>query len=464
MGTRRGIVSLLILLTVVLLLVSGGAASAPGVTTAQETDLVAVADADISSDSPAGNNGSANGMLVGYNGYPGYGKLRALVRFDTSALPVDAIVDEAALKVWVGGGTRDAPMLVTAYGVSQAWTETGVTWNSHAESRYGASAASVTLPHAADWGYEAQWNIRALVQQWLDTTLPNYGVMLIGDETESGQHVRYLETRESATASRRPVLHIRWHRPATPTPTLTPTITLTPKPTPTRRPTPSQGVEVEAGADATLSSPQPADNFGLEALVVEYMPNPYGPEYAQRALLRFDLGMIPRGSVVDGATLYLYLVGTFGYGPRNMLAIAAHRVTADWSEMDVTWNSHVACMAEAYDSRNFNVWRPEYEEFEPRFADWDVRDLVQAWVNGTYLNNGIALVGGELYPDEEAGRCYFASREWPIPWERPYLWVRWHAAPTATPTATATTSPTPTATPTATPRGREFWLPLVTKG
>jgi len=98
-----------------------------------------------------------------------------------------------------------------------------------------------------------------------------------------------------------------------------------------------------------------------------------------------------------------------------------------------------------------------------RFISWNVRALVQAWVDGTYPNHGILLTKspGTPWGSREGAELSFTSRESAITWLRPYLWVRWHL-PTSTPSPTPTS--TPTTTPTPTPRAQRLWLPVVWKG
>jgi hypothetical protein len=238
-------------------------------------------------------------------------------------------------------------------------------------------------------------------------------------------------------------------------------------PTPTRRPPPSEAIEIEAAADAVISRRESSSTLGISSLLVEYWGYPLVPPEQtvdQRALLRFSLCCIPPGAIIDAATLNLYVYRVFGYGPRDVLYVVAHRVTADWDETTVTWDSHAAHRGEAWGGRYLLAWDNEY--WEPWLADWDVRALVQAWVDGTYPNYGLVLARSEApeYYDTNEGKLYFAGREETIPWLRPYLSVRWHMASTPTPTSTPTlvTLPTPTATPSLTPTLTRTPAPPVT--
>ena len=255
MKARKGFSLFLASLVGALLLVGGRPTSAYPLATAGETELVASADAEISSDSPSASYGFAGGMLVGYNGYPGYGKLRGLVRFDITQLPVDAIVDQAVLRLYCQGGTNDDPMLVTVHAMTQSWSEASVTWNSHAHEHTSGWYAGATLPQATGDGYEATcdvralvqswvngslanygimliippeppylsdgWDVRALVQAWVDGTYPNYGLVLVGGEApphENEMGGATFSSREDPDPWVRPCLWVRWHAGPTPTP------------------------------------------------------------------------------------------------------------------------------------------------------------------------------------------------------------------------------------------------------
>lgn len=436
MNARRIFSVFLATLVVALLLPGSMSVGAPTLAASSETELVASADSEIRSDSPSANYGSQNGMFVGYSGYDTYGRLRALVRFDNiNLLPADAIIDQAVLRLYCRGGTQgDSPMSVTAYAVTQGWSEVAVTWNSHAEQKSGPYGTAV-LPEAVSAGYEAVWDVRALVQSWVGGSLPNYGIMLIGDESEATSlYLRRFETRESSTPDQRPRLLVRWHRPG-------------------------EGAEFNSVADAAISMWNPSKNYGGSELRVAFLPRLFDD---WRVLVRFDLAGIPQGAVIDEATLNLHLTGFYGcFAGYEMLSVGTFRVTADWSEATVTWDSHASQVGEAYSTWYYRC------SFEPEPEAWDVRPLVQSWVDGTYPNYGLMLVGGVTALERDAGAATFSSREDPDPWIRPYLWVRWHMAatptPTNTPTWTATPTQTPTSTPTATPRGRQVWLPILLK-
>ncbi|MFO0761484.1 MAG: DNRLRE domain-containing protein [Byssovorax sp.] len=102
---------------------------------------------------------------------------------------------------------------------------------------------------------------------------------------------------------------------------------------------------------------------------------------ARKMLLRFDLSGIPAGSAVSSATVTLDTQATNGAAP-----VSVKRVTAPWAEATVTWNSWAG--AQASDEIASFISAGGAHSF-------DITALAQAWVNGVYANNGVAL-GSEL--------------------------------------------------------------------
>jgi len=86
---------------------------------------------------------------------------------------------------------------------------------------------------------------------------------------------------------------------------------------------------------------------------------------------------IPDGATVESATFYIYVL-TPGNQPVN-----THRVTADWDETTVTWNS----FGEAFDPAIIG-------SFTTATAGWytvDITDLFKSWLDGSVPNYGILL-------------------------------------------------------------------------
>ncbi len=149
----------------------------------------------------------------------------------------------------------------------------------------------------------------------------------------------------------------------------------------------------------------------------------------KRALLRFEWDSPPpAGIVVDWAKLSLYQIGR-----SDGDTVESHRITANWAEDSVTWNSFDG-NGNAYDGNIVGTWQPGgngwYEQ--------DITSLMQGWVNGTWSNYGILLD----QPAPSGFEIYYSSEHYNVIY-RPKLTFCYHGGswvtmPTPTPTVTPT--------------------------
>ena len=97
----------------------------------------------------------------------------------------------------------------------------------------------------------------------------------------------------------------------------------------------------------------------------------------QHAGLNTAMFTIPANAVITSATYNVYLT-QFANQPVNL-----YRVTADWDEMTVTWNS----FAGAYDG----TLQGGFMSDNLGWKSADVTALVKSWLDGTYDNFGILM-------------------------------------------------------------------------
>ena len=153
---------------------------------------------------------------------------------------------------------------------------------------------------------------------------------------------------------------------------------------------------LQAVADATLSSAQPAvNNGGSGTISVGYFSGDGASTY--RGLVQFDLNAIPVEAVVISADLVLYAdAGTVSK------QIQVLRLTGAWTEMGVTWNNQPgSVLPQAV--RTVGTTAGSYS--------WDVAQTVQAWVSGAQPNHGFLLRASD---EAENGYRNFRSREAPL--------------------------------------------------
>jgi RHS repeat-associated protein len=105
-----------------------------------------------------------------------------------------------------------------------------------------------------------------------------------------------------------------------------------------------------------------------------------------RSLVKFPLTDIPSGTQIASAQLQAWFDGSWGVSPSTSVVIEARRVTASWTDTTATWNSASAAFGEAGLStatRGVNQ--------SAAWHSFDVRNVVQAWLNGTQPNYGFML-------------------------------------------------------------------------
>jgi hypothetical protein len=103
-----------------------------------------------------------------------------------------------------------------------------------------------------------------------------------------------------------------------------------------------------SGEDAYLASGAPTTNYGSHPRIGGNTWTCGGTLCLSRGVFKFDLSAIPTNAVISSATLNLYadlnspILPTYG-GPDNLGYLS--RITSNWSENTVTWNSQPSTTA-----------------------------------------------------------------------------------------------------------------------
>ncbi|MGB5519134.1 MAG: DNRLRE domain-containing protein [Gammaproteobacteria bacterium] len=137
----------------------------------------------------------------------------------------------------------------------------------------------------------------------------------------------------------------------------------------------TNGYTISVDQDTWIRSDQPTNNYSTDSkLHIRYEGG-----IIERPMYRYDLSPIPAGSNILSATAWFYVSKEHPQGPVDI-----HRLNADWTETDATWDSMGAKMD------------PMVQATIPTQAVADVwvavnlTSQVQAWVNGE-PNYGITL-------------------------------------------------------------------------
>jgi hypothetical protein len=171
-----------------------------------------------------------------------------------------------------------------------------------------------------------------------------------------------------------------------------------------------------SSADSYIKADSATQNFGSDN-TFEVRPD-NGAD--RRGLLRFDLSSIPANANVTGATLYLYENDN-----KNTQTTYLYRVTSNWNENTVTWQSWLTAGGDFDNSISYFAYIPDQKNC---LLTIDLTSLVQLWVNGTYNNYGVLL-----YSTGNNHIISYSSKENAATGERPRLDII-YSVPTATPT------------------------------
>lgn len=173
-----------------------------------------------------------------------------------------------------------------------------------------------------------------------------------------------------------------------------------------------------ASSDVYVDNYSPNSNYPDE---IDYCSGQWtinGVPVAWRTFFKFDLSTIPPGSVINSATLNLYYADTnsFGNAPDESLtnsnASLLQRVTGQWTENTVTWNTQPSVTPVGGDTLAQSI-APDQD-----YLNINVRDMVQAMVDSG--NNGFSL---RLLVEMEYARLFFASGDNPDTANRPLLQI-----------------------------------------
>ena len=239
MCARRTTVRFLVLSTAVLALTLGA-----GRAGATDVILGPAAATRISQGSPDTAYGDAADLVVERNSS---GEGGALLRFDLSGIPSNAVISSAQLGLYLVAASPPSPGTVSidAYRITQPWDAATVTWN----TKPGIdSTVRGTAPIGLALNQYYTWDLTSLVADFVSGAATNYGFGLRGPVT--GTFLRTFKGNATANAARLRVsytvsatptrTHTRTPSPTrTPTATGTSTSTHTPSRTPSRSPSPT---------------------------------------------------------------------------------------------------------------------------------------------------------------------------------------------------------------------------------
>ena len=191
-----------------------------------------------------------------------------------------------------------------------------------------------------------------------------------------------------------------------------------------------------ASADTYIDDGDSGINYGdSTSLVIDHSGGDIGNV---RALLQFDLGSIPAGATITGATLQLEATSNTGAFDINV-----YEVTEAWVEGSGNGTADAA----SWDARQpFVAWSTPGGTYDPTIIatlntsligqhSWDITSLVTAWYGGSTVNNGI-IIGS---PDGGGDVVTYDSSEGATPPTLVITYTGGNSAPTGSVTIDNTT-------------------------
>jgi hypothetical protein len=330
----------------------------------------------------------------------------ALLEFPVTSIPSSALIITAKLRLFAMAVNQAGE--VGAYGVTTPWNEgtgsgdpcfSGTTWwytNCWADwPTYGGDAdpepsgkQSVTAMGA--W---VEFDLTDLTQAWVSGQRPNYGVLL----KPTGAADVSFRSSDAGSLDEHPEFIVTYFCECGSgggsfSETLKPGST---------------------GEDTYIDDGSPSTNFGDQNEI--RLSNKTNNK--QRGLLRFDLGSIP---------LQLNLKGI---GSGGVASVDVHRATTSWAELQANWNNATSSTPWTSPGGDWDTMVEDTAVIDaavPGPTTWDVTNLVAAWLDGTYDNDGIVLLGSA-----DVNHADFTTSDDSDPSARPQLTIDYLVVPDA---------------------------------
>ncbi|WP_460527167.1 golvesin C-terminal-like domain-containing protein [Flindersiella endophytica] len=168
-------------------------------------------DTTLTANQPAAGHDVLDGqqqLMVG-NESTTYGRSRALLRFDTSAIPAGAIITGAELSLFTVGASDAAGATYQVHALTGAFTESA-TWNtSNGTTAWTTAGGDYTATPAASATGVAEnppawqsWQIRDAVRAWQATPSSNHGLLVkLANETTPIEGTRFASSESGGSSA-----------------------------------------------------------------------------------------------------------------------------------------------------------------------------------------------------------------------------------------------------------------------
>ena len=155
--------------------------------------------------------------------------------------------------------------------------------------------------------------------------------------------------------------------------------------------------------DTFVGHSNPDKNYGQRTTI--NIRNEYGgmPGWADDGLIKFDLSQFQGNTPISNAVLSLYYIEYADTNPAGR-ELNLYRVTSQWEEDEVTWNTQPTYAAEPTTSAIV-------PEETGTWMTWNVTTDVQDFLDGVEQNYGWKITDEEYWGSGNIPSTHFASKE-----------------------------------------------------
>jgi hypothetical protein len=167
-------------------------------------------DCDVSSSTAVVNFGNYPNLFIGNTIDPSIA--RAYLQFNLSAIPTGVDIVSADLKLYHNSSTGTTDLTIRIHKVTSSWQENTLTWINQPDYHPTPESSRLVNVDITDW---LSWDITNLLQEWLDGSTPNYGLVLKDtDEALGNTYIQCFSSDYIDETSLRPKLEIIYLAPA----------------------------------------------------------------------------------------------------------------------------------------------------------------------------------------------------------------------------------------------------------
>jgi len=100
---------------------------------------------------------------------------RAYLQFNPNAIPADAVIVSADLKLFQSDAIVTVDLTIDLHQVTESWEESTITWDNQPDYLATPESTITVVVGEISW---LSWNVTNLLQGWLDGSIANHGIML----------------------------------------------------------------------------------------------------------------------------------------------------------------------------------------------------------------------------------------------------------------------------------------------